>query len=69
VSGRKGEVAERFGDARVLAAIDGATADFSGTLACYARNLETGEELGIDADAVVPTASVIKVAIMAELYR
>ena len=62
-------MAERFGDVRVLAAIDGAMADFSGTLACYARNLETGEELGIDADAVVPTASVIKVAIMAELYR
>jgi beta-lactamase class A len=62
-------VAERFGDPKMLARIDEATASFSGVLGCYAKNLTTGEALGIRADAVMPTASVIKVGIMAELYR
>lgn len=60
---------ERFGDPALLAGIDAALASFSGVLACYAKNLATGEELGLRADAVMPTASVIKVGIMAELYR
>lgn len=60
---------ERFGDDTLLEKIDGALAVFSGVLGCYAKNMTTGEELGYRADEVMPTASVIKVAIMAELYR
>lgn len=60
---------DRFGDPALLAGIDAALAPFSGVLGCYAKNLTTGQELGHRADAVMPTASVIKVGIMAELYR
>lgn len=60
---------DRFGDARLLAGVDGALASFGGVLGLYAKNLTTGEKLGHRADAVMPTASVIKVGIMAELYR
>jgi beta-lactamase class A len=42
---------------------------FSGQFGMFAKNLETGEEVGVNADAVMPTASVIKVAVLAELYR
>lgn len=62
-------MSERFGDAGILARIDDALSQFGGVLGCYAKNLTTGEELGIRADEVMPTASVIKVGIMAELYR
>ncbi len=44
-------------------------AEFSGQFGMFARNLETGAEIGVNADAVMPTASVIKVAVLAELYR
>ncbi len=44
-------------------------AEFSGQFGMFARNLETGEEIGVNAGAVMPTASVIKVAVLAELYR
>ncbi|MFN8663456.1 MAG: serine hydrolase [Thermomicrobiales bacterium] len=44
-------------------------AEFSGTFGMFAKNLETGDEVGVNADAVMPTASVIKVAVLAELYR
>jgi beta-lactamase class A len=43
--------------------------EFSGQFGMFAKNLETGEEVGVNADAVMPTASVIKVAVLAELYR
>lgn len=62
-------MADRFGSERILASIDEALATFPGDLGFYAKNLETGEEVGHRADAVMPTASVIKVGIMAELYR
>jgi beta-lactamase class A len=42
---------------------------FSGKLAVAAKNLGTGEEVRIDADAVFPTASTIKVAILAEVFH
>lgn len=51
------------------AAIESLLAGFPGVLGFYARNLTTGEELGHREDAVMPTASAIKVGIMAELYR
>src|SRR5215217_4653545 len=62
-------MADRFGSAQILASIDKALSTFPGELGFYAKNLSTGEEVGHRADAVMPTASVIKVGIMAELYR
>jgi beta-lactamase class A len=62
-------MSDRFGSAQILAGVDRALANFPGVLGFYARNLATGEEVGHRADAVMPTASVIKVGIMAELYR
>lgn len=43
--------------------------EFSGQFGMFAKHLETGAEVGVNADAVMPTASVIKVAVLAELYR
>lgn len=42
---------------------------FQGEMAIYAKNLKTGEEIAIDADRVYETFSVIKVPIMAEVFR
>src|SRR6266550_146341 len=42
---------------------------FHGTMGIYARNLETGEILAVGADTRFPTASLIKLAVMAEVYR
>ena len=44
-------------------------AGFSGQFGMFAKNLETSAETGLNPDAVMPTASVIKVAVLAELYR
>jgi beta-lactamase class A len=62
-------VSDRFGSARILDGVDRVLVDFPGVLGFYAKNLTTGEEVGHRSDAVMPTASVIKVGIMAELYR
>jgi beta-lactamase class A len=62
-------VGDRFGSDAILAGVDRALAEFPGDLGFYAKNLTTGEDVGHRADAVMPTASVIKVGIMAELYR
>jgi beta-lactamase class A len=43
--------------------------EFSGEFGMYARNLSTGESVGVNEDAVMPTASVIKVCVLGELYR
>lgn len=59
----------RFGNGSILSAIDRALASFGGVLGFYAKNLSTGEDIGHRADEVMPTASVIKVGVMAELYR
>jgi beta-lactamase class A len=42
---------------------------FDGEMGLYAKNLDTGEVVAVDADARFPTASLIKVAVMAEVYR
>jgi beta-lactamase class A len=42
---------------------------FSGVLAVAARAEDTGELLAFDPDRVMPTASVIKLAVMAEVFR
>jgi beta-lactamase class A len=62
-------VSDRFGAERILGRVNEALAGFPGVLGFYAKNLSTGEEVGHRTDEVMPTASVIKVGIMAELYR
>ncbi|HET6501171.1 MAG TPA: serine hydrolase [Amycolatopsis sp.] len=44
-------------------------AGFSGVLAVAARAEDTGEVVTHDADRVLPTASVIKLAVLAEVFR
>jgi beta-lactamase class A len=44
-------------------------ASFRGEIGLYARNLETGSTLAVNADARFPTASVIKLAVLAEVER
>jgi beta-lactamase class A len=44
-------------------------AEFSGEFGMFARNLATGESVGCHEDAVMPTASTIKVGVLGELYR
>jgi beta-lactamase class A len=63
------ELRAEFGDSRSVSLIRKAGKDFSGRLGMYAKNLKTAEELGLDPDAVFPTASVIKIFIMAALYH
>ena len=42
---------------------------FHGEMGVYAKNLDTGEIVAVNADQRFPTASLIKVAVMAEVYR
>ncbi|MEX0880845.1 MAG: serine hydrolase [Thermoanaerobaculia bacterium] len=42
---------------------------FHGAMGLYAKNLDTGETIAVGADTRFPTASLIKVAVMAEVYR
>ncbi len=42
---------------------------FSGDIALFAHNLATDETVELDADALMPTASVIKLAVLVELFR
>ena len=42
---------------------------FHGEMGVYAKNLDTGETIAVAPDARFPTASLIKVAVMAEVYR
>jgi beta-lactamase class A len=44
-------------------------AAFHGEMGLYARNLDTGETIAVNADHRFPTASLIKVAVMAEVFR
>jgi beta-lactamase class A len=60
---------EWFGSDALRRGFERALDDFSGEVGFYAKNLTTGDEAGFRADAIMPTASVIKVGIMAELYR
>jgi len=50
-------------------AVDRAIAAFGGDVGFFARNLVTGETVGRREDAVMPTASTIKVCVLCELYR
>jgi beta-lactamase class A len=42
---------------------------FHGTAGVYVRNLKTGKEVAINADAIFPTASIIKVPIMVGIFN
>jgi beta-lactamase class A len=53
---------------RLEQAISSVTSRFSGRLGFAAKNLRTGEEIAVDADTMYPTASVIKVVILAEVF-
>jgi beta-lactamase class A len=50
-------------------AIHDAIASFDGVVGLAARNLETGEEIAVNADARFPTASTIKTAVMLEAWH
>lgn len=53
----------------VIAAIEREFMEFAGTGGVAAKNLVTGEEIRVNADATTATASTIKVPILIELYR
>jgi beta-lactamase class A len=42
---------------------------FRGEMGIYVKNLDTGQELGVGADARFPTASLVKIAVMIETYH
>src|SRR3954470_11737756 len=42
---------------------------FRGVMGVYAKDLETGETIAIEPDRRFPTASAIKTAVMAEVFR
>ncbi len=42
---------------------------FHGEMGVYAKDLDTGETIAVNADRRFPTASLIKVAVMAEVFR
>lgn len=49
--------------------IAGAARQFDGEIGVYARNLISGEEIAVNADARFPTASTIKTAVMLEAHH
>jgi beta-lactamase class A len=49
--------------------LSGKLGAFQGEMGVYAKNLDTGETIAIGADQRFPTASLIKVAVMAEVFR
>ena len=53
-------------DAALTAMLQSAIASFQGHVSFYAHDLATGKTVAIDADKTVPTASVIKLAILYE---
>lgn len=53
----------------LLARIERERLAFSGQFAFAAKNLGSGEEVGHDPERVMPTASTIKLCVLAELYR
>src|SRR5215203_1122083 len=53
----------------LIEALANARLGFSGRQSLYAKHLRTGEIVAIDSDTEVPTASVIKVPVMAALYH
>jgi beta-lactamase class A len=64
-----GSTAAKTAGQVVPAIIRGIQRRFSGTLGVAARNLKTGAELFVNADEVFPTASMVKLGILIELFR
>jgi beta-lactamase class A len=60
---------ENDNNRELTTAIEQEAANFSGDFGFFAKNLATGETVGIRADEVMPTASVIKICVLCELYR
>ena len=54
---------------RMLETLHSTIAAFKGVMGVAARNLETGEEVAVNADLRFPTASTIKTAVMVEAYH
>ncbi len=57
------------GSTSIDAAVSARVRAFHGEMGVYARNLTTGETVAVHADERFPTASLIKVAVMAEVFR
>jgi beta-lactamase class A len=57
------------GTEQMRSQIESIRSGFPGNMAVYMKNLQTGEEITIDADSTFETFSVIKVAIMAEVFH
>jgi len=67
----RSEFLRAWGDdsVNVLEMIDKICENRGGIFSLMARNLETGEEICVNSDVVLPTASVFKVPVLVELYR
>jgi beta-lactamase class A len=57
------------GPAGIHAQVAAKVKTFHGEMGVYAKNLTTGETIAVNADQRFPTASLIKVAVMAEVFR
>ena len=57
------------GPAGIQAQVAAKVKAFHGDMGVYAKNLTTGETIAVNADQRFPTASLIKVAVMAEVFR
>lgn len=68
-AGGQAKPAEANNVARLKTQIQGIRDAFPGNMAVFMKNLKTGEEIAMDADATYETFSVIKVPIMAEVFH
>src|SRR5512135_2575067 len=57
------------GSAPIQKRLEGVIRAFPGTMGVAVRNLDTGEAFAINGDVRFPTASLIKVAVMVEVYH
>lgn len=61
-------VSHPVADTSLETALRRITSDFRGHAAIYARRLGTGQEIAIDADEILPTASMIQIPLLVGLY-
>jgi beta-lactamase class A len=69
VHGQSKPDAQNIGIEQLRSQIQGIRGAFPGNMAVYMKNLQTGEEIALDADSVYETFSVIKIPIMAEVFH
>ncbi len=62
-------VAQYKTDAKLQAQLQALCDSFHGVAGVYARNLKTGKEAAVRADAIFPTASIVKVPILVGIYK